>query len=499
LTDLNESSPHRPKIELVNRRQLMLRTVDVEQLVPEDDPVRAIWELSGRLDLELFYQAIGSQEGEAGREAIDPRLLICVWVYAYSQGISSAREISRLMDYHPGFQWLTGMRAINHHTLSDFRIRFKDALDDVFTQMLGILSSEGLVTLERVMHDGTKIRANAGGSSFRREERVKEHLRLAKEQVALMEDPRTAQEVTPRLRAARERSAREKQARLEHALEELQKIRQQPRSRLPPEEARVSMTDPDARIMKNSHDGYGASYNVQLSTDAEAGAVVSVEVSQGASDPDSLPQAVEQIQERLDQKPQQMVADAEYTINDIVIKMNQKKVDFIGSLRPPPMSLLNHPRMKRVFGAAGFAYEPATETMRCANGKSLRRVRTGAPKDFYTQDYYRADPADCGPCPYRDLCSPKHPSRTFIRSEPIPVIAQFRARMKTEAAQAIYKQRAPIAEFTNAWIKEKLGLRQFRLRGLAKAGIEALWASLTLNMQLWIRRIWRPRWAITAT
>jgi hypothetical protein len=48
-------------------------------------------------------------------------------VYAYSQGIGSAREIARLMAYHPGFQWLTGMREINHHTLSDFRVKHKCA------------------------------------------------------------------------------------------------------------------------------------------------------------------------------------------------------------------------------------------------------------------------------------------------------------------------------------------------------------------------------------
>jgi hypothetical protein len=51
--------------------------------------------------------------------------------------------------------------------------------------------------------------------------------------------------------------------------------------------------------------------------------------------------------------------------------------------------------------------------------------------------------------------------------------------MQTPEARQIYKQRAGIAEFPNAWIKEKIGLRQFRLRGLAKVTLEALWACLT--------------------
>ncbi len=72
-------------------------------------------------------------------------------------------------------------------------------------------------------------------------------------------------------------------------------------------------------------------------------------------------------------------------------------------------------------------------------------------------------------------------------------MAAFKAKMATEAAQQIYKQRAGVAEFPNAWIKDKLGLRQFRLRGRVKVGLEALWACLTYNIQQWIRLVWRPQ------
>ena len=72
-------------------------------------------------------------------------------------------------------------------------------------------------------------------------------------------------------------------------------------------------------------------------------------------------------------------------------------------------------------------------------------------------------------------------------------VAAFREKMKTEAAQQIYKKRGPVAEFPNAWIKEKLGIRKFRLRGMAKAGTEALWGAFTYNVQQWIRLSWRPK------
>ena len=104
-------------------------------------------------------------EGSAGRTPWDPRLLVSLWIYAYSRGISSAREIARRCTYEPAFQWLSGLGEINHHTLSDFRVNHDASLRELFVQVLGVLSAEGLVSLERVMHDGTRIKANAGAVS----------------------------------------------------------------------------------------------------------------------------------------------------------------------------------------------------------------------------------------------------------------------------------------------------------------------------------------------
>ena len=89
----------RPLIRYVNRQQMSWRAVDVEKLISEDHPARAIWTLVGRLDLSPFYRAIESSTEEGGRPAFDPQLLISLWVYAYSQGIGSAREVARRCAY----------------------------------------------------------------------------------------------------------------------------------------------------------------------------------------------------------------------------------------------------------------------------------------------------------------------------------------------------------------------------------------------------------------
>ena len=222
---MSKESRGTPRMKVINRRQMLMRPVNVEELVEADHPVRAIWGLVGRLDLSRFYEEIDAVEGVAGRPAMDPSLMISLWIYGYSEGVSSAREISRLCRYHPAYQWLTAMEPVNYHSLSDFRVEHQAALRELFVQVLGVLSSEGLVTLQRVMHDGTKVKACASGKSFRRQGRIQTHLRLAREQVKALEEV-SEEEMTVRVVKARQRAAREKQARLESAVEELEKIGQ---------------------------------------------------------------------------------------------------------------------------------------------------------------------------------------------------------------------------------------------------------------------------------
>jgi transposase len=213
-----------PLIRYVNRQQMSWRAVDVERLIGEDHPARAIWTLVGRLDLRQFYQGIDSSAEEGGRPAFDPQLLISLWVYAYSQGIGSAREVARRCGYDPAFQWLTGLTEVNYHTLADFRVEKQQELDELFTQVLAALNKEGLITLEQVMQDGTKIKALASVRSYQREGAIQEHLERARQRVAEMGDPRN-EETNPKAKQARARARRERQERLESALEELQKLR----------------------------------------------------------------------------------------------------------------------------------------------------------------------------------------------------------------------------------------------------------------------------------
>ncbi|SRR6266496_154980 len=239
-----------PLIRRINREQMLWRAVDVEQLIGEDHVARAIWDLVGRMHLDGFYQGIECSEEEGGRPAYDPRLLISLWIYAYSRGIGSAREVARRCEWEPAFEWLTGCQVVNYPTLASFRVEHRGELDELFTQVLGLMSAEGLITLEQVVQDGTKIKAQAASDSFQGETKLAEHLERAR-RVREMGEP--DQESKPsRVEQARRRARRERQQRLEQGLEELHKLRpSKPR-------ARVSVSEPEARRMRQSDGGHRA-------------------------------------------------------------------------------------------------------------------------------------------------------------------------------------------------------------------------------------------------
>jgi transposase len=486
----------------VERNQLLLRPVDVEKLVGEQHAVRGIWKLVGKLDLEPFYTDVGALEGEPGRPVWDPKVLISLWIYAYKDGVSSAREMARLCEYHPAYQWLTGMEVINYHTLADFRLDHQQALDRLFIEVLGVLSHQGLITLKRVMHDGTKIKASAADKSFRRKATLEAHLKEAQKQVEAMGDPRS-EKLSQRTAQARQRALREKQKRLEQALKELEELESARSKELAKEEAkgkkkelRASTTDPQARIMLQAKGAYGPGYNIQISTDAKAKVIVALGVSQSSSDAGELEAAVERIETNLGEKPEQMVVDAAYPTQPTIEAMADKGIDLIGPLRETnkaPWDSLKRRGVSKEFYPEAFVYDASTDRYTCPAGKLLK-FETQERQRGWVKRRYRTRASDCQSCPFQAQCCPgTKKGRSLLRMHKTAQLAAFEAKMQTAQARQIYKERAGVAEFPNAWIKEKFGLRQFRLRGVVKVEREALWACLTYNICQWIRLCWNPQ------
>lgn len=466
--------------------------MDIEEFIAEDHPARALWEFAGRLDLTKFFEPLKAVEGRAGQPGNDPRLMIALWLYAYSRGIGSAREVARQCEYEPGFQWLCALDAVNHHSLSDFRVDFNEALTELFTQVLGVLSAEGLITLERVAHDGTRIRAAAGANTFRSEKTLREHLEIAREQVKEMGDPTQPPPASPRKAGAQKRARQEREQKLVAALEQLEQVRKDRRNNNR-NEARASETDPEARVMKRSGGGFEPSYNVQISTDAAAGLIVGLHVTQGGGDAPYLQPAIEQIKQTFGKIPGQVLADGGYISSENIVALDGQ-TEFIGPLQVANEARLEGQRKRhgvaKEFTADHFVFVDELNSFRCPAGQLLQY--SGADKAAGgSARRYKAKSNPCQACSSKPQCCPKTKVREIRVVDEGPEIIAFRKKMAEPEMIEIYKQRSQLAEFPHAWLKEKIGLRRFRVRGLRKVTLESLWAAMTYNIQQWIRLRWR--------
>lgn len=296
--------PVRNQVEMVWR--------DLDSLVAEDHPARAIWGLLERLDLSGFYAHVRAVQGRAGRPATDPRVLLALWVYATVEDIGSARRLDELSERDDVYRWLRGGVPLNYHLLADFRTAHQVALNDLLTEIITTLLAEELVSLKRVAQDGMRVRASAGAASFRRE-RTLERLR----QEAHQQVERLAAEVggpggpgSKRARAARARAAQERMERVERALAQLPAVRA---LKEPTEEeqakARVSTTDPDARVMKMGDGGFRPAYNVELATDTSSHVVVGVTVTNAGTDTEEAQPMAAQVEARSGQRPEEYLVD----------------------------------------------------------------------------------------------------------------------------------------------------------------------------------------------
>ena len=223
-------------MRLPERRQITWRDTSLEQMLDDNHVVRTIWTYVDSLDLSTLYENIKAVEGGVGRDAVDPRILLALWMFATIEGISSARQLDRLCTRDIPYMWICGDVGVNDHLLSDFRSNQADFMDELLTATVASLMSQGLVTLNMVAQDGMRVRASAGTDSFRRGETLQKHHDAAKAQVERLRAEAEGESgqsgrSESQTQAARQRAADEKLERIELALKELEKLQQQKEKR----------------------------------------------------------------------------------------------------------------------------------------------------------------------------------------------------------------------------------------------------------------------------
>jgi transposase len=475
----------------LERSQTSWGPVDLESLIAEDHPARTIWNLCGQFDLSGFEEQCKTREGEAGRPCFSAQLLVSVWVYSYTLGVASARAIERMIGHEPGFRWLTADNVINYHTLANFRVGHKEALQEVFAQFLALLETAGMVDLNRLLHDGTKVRAVAGRSSLHRRKTVEKRLKEARRVVRELDRKAESESegLDEKRRAAQRRVAQEGLQRAKAALEKLKKLEAKAK---PSEQKklRVSESEPDAGNMKHPDGGWGPSYNVQVSTEAKSRIIVGVGVSTAANDIHELMPALEKVKENCGALPKQVIADNGYATRSNVEQTSEQNVELIAPWKEDAAREAGACATNGIpaeFAPSEFRAQRGGKKLTCPAGKTL--VVIGQKKHHgQMHDVFEARQIDCGQCPSRqECCGARGVPRRIERVVESAAMKQYLGRMKRPEVKQLYRKRSEIAEFPHLWSKAVKKWRRFSVRGVVKAEVEAMWVALAYNVSQWMR------------
>jgi transposase len=420
----------RARVVEANRSQIEWRSFDLDALIPTDHRARTIVAAVERFDLSAFYAGIEAREAEPGRPPFDPKVLLALWLYATSEAVGSARHLSRLCERDHAYMWICGGLRPNYHTLADFRGAHDDKLDMLLTQMLAALMTAGAVKLRRVAQDGTRVRANAGAASFRRASTLRERcLQQAKEQVEqlrreLDEDPAAS---TAREAAAQERSAKERLASVERAIAELPKVA-------------------------------GAHERTQQKRAREAkrkGKVVDPSKSE----------------------PRVSTTDPEAR----VMKMGD------GGFRPAYNLQFATDTESRFIVGVDVTNEGTDKAQMAPMLEQIERRTGQRPQQCLVDGGYTSiaaiDDAEArGTEVFGPVQQQRSPNPHERKRRDTPRTAAWRARMGSDAAKIIYRQRAAVAETVHADLRRWRGLGLLPVRGTKKVKAIALWMALTHNV-----------------
>lgn len=416
----------RPRLKRANRYQMEWQLATLDSLLAEDHKARIVWAWVQGVDVSPLEAEVKAVEGQAGQNAIDPRILLGLWLLATMDGVGSARALDRLCEENIAYRWMCGGVSVNYHTLADFRVGHEGYLEQLLVEGVAALMAEGLVELEMVAQDGKKVRASAGSSSFHSEEKLEARLVKAQEQVdalrkELESDPGATSQ---RQKAARERAAREQVERLEEARKELAAKKAQAEksgrakkdAKNPRKKHRASRTDPQARVMKMANGGFSPAYNAQFCTDVDSNIIVGVDVSQQGNDTGLASPMLQQIEEDYDQRPKAILADTSYA-----------------------------------------SHAEITSTTQSGTTPYIAIPIKGNQADKSEEDAYAPHKGDT------------------------PEVVAWRERMASPEGQQILKKRGQVAELVHA-VLDQMNLARLKVRGLRKVRTLFLWFALAHNL-----------------
>lgn len=435
--DKTNNQSDKPRLVTVCRNQYELVPRLLDNLISKDHLARDVWNYVQNLDLSIVLRKIQSREGHPGRPSTDPKITLSLWLFSTIKGIGSSRVIADYCKEHDAYKWICGGVNVNYHSISDFRTYHGDLLNDLLTQSVAVLSTAGIISLERVSQDGMRVRASAGASSFRKEGTLEMQMVLAK---LLLEDINEETKKDPgacrsRLAASERRVSEEKIQKLDLAIKNLHELEENRRAQAKKDrkkfgekeenKVRASTTDGEARVMKMPCSGFRPAFNVQFASTNKGKAIIGVEVINKGSDSGQAMGMIKQIVKRYGITPDCYLLDkgfdAHLDIDTIDNEFDNCKI-----------------------------YSPV----------KYKKVT-------------KLDSSNLA----------KNKNKTKKNKLESPLVQEWEMRMETEEGKKIFKERSATAEFVNAQTRNK-GLQQFPVRGLDKVLTVTLLYAIVHNMTI---------------
>lgn len=443
-----------------DQKQTMLLPLSVEEFVAPTHPARTISDIVDGLDLSQFLEKYSVR----GASSYDPRMMLKVLFYAYSEGVTSSRDIADLVEGHTVYMYLSGMQRPDHRTLCRFRVMHMDGIRGVFLEIVRLCISMGLVGLGNVSFDGTKIKANASGKKTKDKESLDKQIKKwmdESEKQDREEDEQYGEEGTPYRMPSHLRDPVERKRLIREKIEELKKEKEKVEKL---GEKRVNLTDLDARLMKTRR-GVMPAYNGQLAVDGKSQVILAARLVRDVNDVNQLVPMIEEVERNVGRKPWISTADSGYFSLD-----NYEYLEKQGMLAliPDTKYQLEKEEKTKFYPRTLFKYDEKTDTFTCPTGRLLEHSGSSTYKGYHLDHYLCKE---CEGCPEKAKCTDAE-QRKISRNERDYLVRGMRARLDTALGAKIYRERMSIVEPVNGNIKENMGFRQFRLRGLDKTNIE---------------------------
>jgi len=497
------------------RDQILLFRETLGDRIPQNHSVRLLAEILdsiGWASWEQHYVLV------AGQPPIHPKIMAGAILYGLTHGLRSSRRLEWACANAVDFLWLVEGRTIDHSTFCDFRTKFRRELKDLFRQIGRIAMHLGLISLNQVALDGTRVKANSSPHATASAKTLEERLKVLDEQIEKMlaeadqvdqrEKDLFGDSVSAGALPAELGDLQKRQDKLHKALQAAQ-IADAKRAKCKSggkRWAKVPVADPDSAMMPNKEGGYAPNFNPVATVDGECGMIVDADVLNGMREAETVLPTVERIESSYGQKPEQFLADSAFATGDNLSGLADRKIEAlmpVGSTRmgernpasrgdgTKPVAQEDWGKLPRraqskKLDRAAFMYDAGKDCYYCPMGRELVFVQVKAKgratcADSEYRVYRCRSCAGCGLA--GDCLVGKSKRRTVSHDQHEPLRQEVAARLKTESGKKAYARRAHLAETPNGFIKQVIGLRQFLLRGLDKVRTEWLWACTAFNIK----------------